>query len=229
LVIAGRDGAAAARAALAKLDQAEGNDRKVVEAILASLEAMRLAEAGKLGDARAQLERAQQAHADTPEVHIAAAVVLAASPLTDLSKSEIAELKRTGLVKYPDAAPRRVGEALSELDWSRQQRRGLGTTYAFQGPGVERTMESLEEQLRAFYPYAVEFQPDPVTTFAFKNESPRKIDVEVDAEGFERSIEVKPQQTQTIRLPEAGLVKLRHGKVSGTFVAEPYTKVHVGL
>ena len=131
-----------------------------VQAILESMAVHARLTEGDLEGARAALARAQAASPEQPEVHVATAEILFASPVSGLSRPQLKELKKNGMVRYPGDEPRRCGEALSELAWAREQAKGLGEGYLFRGPGSEGRIDALERQIRAFYPFPVEFNAD---------------------------------------------------------------------
>src|SRR5690606_33944481 len=143
LILAGRGKFDEAKAALRGIGIGTQGHAEV-EAVLLALEVDRLLAAGKTRDARAVLDRAQAQAPDLPEVHVAMAQMLAVTPVDDLSRSEVAEVAKNGLVAYPEGKIVRVGEALSELDWSKQQLTGLGATYPYRGPDTRQRIETLE-------------------------------------------------------------------------------------
>ena len=228
LVVAGQGDLAAAREKLEGIgSETKGHDE--VAAILSALEVDRLVLAGQLDAARTELEQARKRAADLPEVHIAAAQVLARTPLSELSKAEQAEVRKVGLVSYPQNRITRVAEALSELDWSRQQIRGLGTTYPYRAPDTTRRIDALEKELKAFYPYPVKFQGDPRAVLVLRNTGADAMNVEFDGGGVASPAQIAPGETAKVVVPEPGLVKLSYRGTTAALVAEPYTEVEVAL
>ena len=198
-----------------------------VEAILESMAVHdRLAD-GDLVGARAALGRAQAASSETPEVHVAMAELLVVTPIADVSKKALKELKKYGLVKYPNDEVNRYGEALSELAWAREQAKGLGEGSLFRGPGSDARMAALERQIRAFYPFAVEFNADSTTILRLRGAGG---EVQVRGPGdFAQTVAVPAGGAGEVTLRTPGLVTLRLGKRTMTLVTEPYTKLTVEL
>jgi tetratricopeptide (TPR) repeat protein len=205
-------------------------DTKGHNEVLAILESMivhdKLGE-GDIEGARAALVRAQAASAEQPEVHVAGAELLVVSPVAGLPKKAIKELKKTGLVKYPNDEVNRYGEALSELAWAREQAKGLGEGYLFRGPGIDGRMDALERQIKAFYPFGVEFNPDSTTIMKLRGSGGSVL---VRGPGdLAETVFVPAGGSSEVVVPEPGLVTLRVGSRTMTLVTEPYTKLTVEL
>jgi Flp pilus assembly protein TadD len=206
------------------------SDTKGHSEVLAILESMivhdRLAE-GDVAGAREALTRAQAANAEQPEVHVAMAELLVVSPVEKLPKKAVKEVKKSGLVKYPNDEINRYGEALSELAWAREQARGLGEGYLFRGPGSDKRMDALERQIKAFYPFTVEFNPESTTILKLRGSGG---EVEVRGPGdFAQTVFVPAGGSSEVVVREPGLVTLRAGKRTVALVTEPYTKMTVEL
>ena len=198
-----------------------------VQAILESMAVHTKLTEGDLEGARAALARAQAASAELPEVHVAIAEILLASPVSGLGKKELKELKKNGIVKYPEDVPTRCGEALSELAWAREQARGLGEGYLFRGPGVDGRMDAIERQIRAFYPFAVEFNADASAILRIRGTGGS---VQVRGPGgFEQTVSVPAGGSSEVTVGQPGLVTLRVGKRTMALVSEPYTKLTLEL
>lgn len=198
--------------------------------VLAILESMvvreRLAE-GDIPGARAALARAQAANSEQPETHVAIAELLMVTPVEGLPKKAAKELSKSGLVKYPDGAINRYGEALSELAWAREQAKGLGDGYLFRGPGIDAHMDKLERQIRAIYPFPVEFNADATAILKLKGSGG---EVTVRGPGdFEQTVAVPAGGSGEVTVGQTGLVTLRVGKRTVALVTEPYTKLTVQL
>lgn len=210
--------------------QALPKDTKGHNEVLSILESMivhdRLAE-GDVEGARAALVRAQAASAEQPEVHVASAELLVVSPIANLPKKAGKELKKTGLVKYPNDEVNRYGEALSELAWAREQAKGMGEGYLFRGPGIDGRMDALERQIKAFYPFGVEFNPDSTTIIKLRGSGGS---VQVRGPGdLAETVFVPAGGSSEVVVPQPGLVTLRVGSRTMTLVTEPYTKLTVQL
>jgi hypothetical protein len=205
-------------------------DTKGHNEVLAILESMivhdKLGE-GDIEGARAALVRAQAASAEQPEVHVAGAELLVVSPVAGLPKKAIKELKKTGLVKYPNDEVNRYGEALSELAWAREQAKGMGEGYLFRGPGIDGRMDALERQIKAFYPFGVEFNPDSTTIIKLRGSGGSVL---VRGPGdLAETVFVPAGGSSEVVVPQPGLVTLRVGSRTMTLVTEPYTKLTVQL
>lgn len=226
LAIAGMKDVGKAQQVLAALPK----DTKGYNEVTAILESMVVHD--KLGEddlegARAALARAQAASSEQPEVHVAMAEMLFVSPVVGLAKKALKDIKKSGLVKYPNDEVNRYGEALSELAWAREQAKGLGEGYLFRGPGIDGRMDALERQIRVFYPFPVEFNPDSTTILKLRGAGG---EVLVRGPGdFEETVSLPAGGSSEVTVREPGLVTLRVGKRTVVLVTEPYTKLTVEL
>jgi tetratricopeptide (TPR) repeat protein len=203
--------------------------RAEVEAILESLHVNELLARDDMEGAQRALERAKAAYPDLPEVHVAIAQLLALTPVEDLTRGQIKDLRRRGLFDYPGGHVNRYGEALSELDWARKQAQGLGRGYPYRGPATEQIMSRLEQQIRAFFP-KVEFQGQPTMVLTLGNTSSSALDVAISGpEGFEEFVLVPAGEKRAVTIPEPGFVRLRIENRRVSMAAEPYTKLEVDL
>jgi len=210
--------------------QALPKDTRGYNEVLAILESMqvhdRLAEEDLEG-ARAALARAQAASSEQPEVHVAMAELLFVTPVAGLPRSAAREVKKNSPVKYPNDEINRYGEALSELAWAREQARGLGEGYMFRGPGIDAKMDSLERQIRAFYPFPVEFNADSTAILKLKGAGGEV--VVRGPGGLDETVFLAPGATREVVVREPGLVSLKIGKRTLALVTEPYTKLTLEL
>lgn len=227
LVTAAKGNVSSALSKLGKVDKkAKGYNE--VSAILASLEVDRLVAAGRLDDARAELERAKKLAPELPEVHVAIAQVLAKTEAAGITRAESSELRK-GPVKYPGGKVVRAAEALSELDWSTQQIRGLGTTYPYRAPGIDKRIRELKESISGYYTHPVKFQSDPKTTLVLKTTDASAASVKVSGNGADATKEIPAGGSAKVVVAKPGVVRLTKGGASVSVLAEPYTEVEVGL
>ncbi|HEY8375498.1 MAG TPA: hypothetical protein VIK91_03370, partial [Nannocystis sp.] len=183
-----------------------------------------------LEGARAALKRAQDASLETPEVHVAMAELLFVTPAAGITKSIVRQLKKNGLIKYPNDEVNRYGEALSELAWAREQARGLGEGYLFRGPGIDNRIANLERQIRSFYPFPVEFNAESTAILRIRFKNGAAGEVGVRAGDTDQTVHVPAgSEGAEIVLREPGLTYFRVGGKTSTFVTEPYTKVTIDL
>lgn len=226
LAIAGMKDLGKAQQVLAALPK----DTKGYNEVTAILESMqvhdKLAE-DDLAGAKEALARAQAASSELPEVHVAMAEMLFVSPVENLAKKALKDVKKLGLVKYPNDEVNRYGEALSELAWAREQAKNLGESYLFRGPGIDGRMDAIERQIRGFYPFPVEFNADSTTILKLRGAG---IEVLVKGPGgFEETVSVPAGGSSEVTVREPGVVTLRVGKRTMVLVTEPYTKLTVEL
>jgi len=227
LLIAGKGELDAAREKLGAVpNSAKGYNE--VTAILAALQALEYVESGKLEAAKTELDLAKRSAKELPEVHIATAAYLAKTE-PSLYKKEAAALRRSGLVSYPGGTPVRAAEALSELEWSRQQLEGLGSGYAYRAPGIEAQLDALQTKIKAFYPFAVKFFGEPKSTLVFANQGGSELTIELAGRSWKKKTTVAPGDKSTVTLDNPGFFEMTYGDESATFVAEPYTEVTITL
>lgn len=202
-----------------------------VTALLLARKAQLAIQAGKIQRGGAFLDAARELAPELPEVHLALAVWLAKTPV-ELSEADEKLLDtKTSVVTYPGPVTR-VGEALSELDWSRRQMRGLGAGYPYQAADTIARLDAVEAELRAFYPYPVEFQNQPHTEFVFHNRRTETASVSVrrpQNTQVSASFELEPGGSRAVLVADLGPVWLDDGARSTTILAEPYTRVLVDL
>jgi tetratricopeptide (TPR) repeat protein len=227
LVLAGKAEHALAQAELDKLDGVQGHAE--VAAILASLQVETLVGRGELDRANELLARARRLAGELPEVHVAIAHVLTATPPDDLSKADRRVLARKGLISYPRGQVTRVGEALSELDWAHQQIRGLGPDYPYRGPDTVGRIQALRDEIRGFYRYEVSFQGDPSTVLELENPHQTAAVVQLRAGDFSADATVQPGATDTVTIPDPGPLHIQWRGTDAVLLAEPYTRVELTL
>ena len=196
--------------------------------MLAALKAIEYVESGKLDAAKTELDLAKRSSKELPEVHIAIAAYLAATE-PSLYKKEKGALRKSGLVKYPGNKAVRAGEALSELDWSKQQLEGLGAGYPYRAPGIEDKLAALEKTIKGYYTFPVKFFGEPKAIFVINNQGGADLQVEMVGRSWKKRAKVAPGDSATITLKNPGFFEMTYGDKSATFVAEPYTQVTLAL
>jgi hypothetical protein len=159
-------------------------------------------------------------------VHVAGRSCCSCRRSPNLPKKAIKELKKTGLVKYPNDEVNRYGEALSELAWAREQAKGIGEGYLFRGPGSTGGW-TLSSARSGVLPVRGRVQPG--------------LDDDHQAAGAGREVLVRGPGdlaetvfvpaggSSEVVVPQPGLVTLRVGSRTMTLVTEPYTKLTVEL
>ncbi len=197
-----------------------------VSAILDSLRVFERLDVGDITGAKEVLARAQATSPDMPEVHVAAAAILALTPVEGLSRKEVKTLRRSSPANY-SAGIFRYGEALSEIVWAREQTKNLGGTYLFRGPGSAARMDALERSIRESYPFGVTFNPDPTTLMTLRRKG-GDVEVEIEGGGVEESVSVS-SSTPPVKLTEPGLVMVTYGREKVAILAESYTGIQVEL
>jgi len=198
-----------------------------VTAILASMQVYEKLDVGDVAAAKEALVKAQAASPDMPEVHVAAAAILARTPVEGLSKKDVKTLRRSALANY-SAGIFRYGEALSEIVWAREQSKNLGDAYLFRGPGSEAQMDQVERRIRESFPFGVTFNPDPTTLLTLRKKS-GDAEVQIEGGGVEMSVSVGASGPSPIKLTESGLVILSYGREKVAILAESYTGLQVEL
>jgi len=197
-----------------------------VSAILDSMRVFERLDVGDVTGAKEALARAQETSPDMPEVHVAAAAILAVSPVEGLSRKDVKTLRRSALANYSTGILR-YGEALSEIVWAREQTKNLGQTYLFRGPGSGDRMDSLERSIRESYPFGVTFNPDPTTLMTLRRKG-GDVEVTIEGGGVEESVSVS-SSTPPVKLTEPGLVIVSYGRERVAILAESYTGIQVEL
>lgn len=211
-------------------ESAEGYDQ--VSAIVIAREVERLVQKGKIEDARAQLKDAQAMAGELPEVRIATARVLAATEPDGLLKKELAQLRFSKLVKYPKRKVTRLAEALAELTLARKALEGEGSKAPYRAADSLKRIEAFEAELRAIYPLPVEFVAEAQSVLTVKNAGTEPIELTVegrDGASLARPATLAAGEGKTVTIKRPGLVTLGYGNRTAVWLAEPHTKVEVGL
>ncbi len=229
LVLAGKNQVDNALRIAESVPQSARGHSEVV-AVLESMKVHTFLKAGNLEQAELALARAQTASNEAPETHLAAAAVLAATPIRDISRKSQKLLKKKGTIRYPDNEINRYGEALSEISWARTQVKNQGDKYLFRGPTFAKDLEALERRIRQFYPYAVEFNEDATTIIELIGKS-GGFDVRLRGpdDVSEDLFVGSGKRAGPVTLVVPGLVTIKYGKRTLTFYTEPYTKLTVEL
>lgn len=203
--------------------------RGEVLAILWSLRVNEKLVARDIEGAETALRKARAAKAEMPEVHVAAAQVLALTPVEGIDARAKKELGKRGLMHYPSGLYNRYGEALSELDWAKAQSEGLGPRFPYRGPSTEGRVKSLEEQIRAFYPFPIKFQAEASAVLVIRAKA-GATSVLVEAPGgFRQEVAVSREEPGRVTIPEPGLTRLKLGKKRVALITEPYTVMTADL
>ncbi len=234
-VVFGSEGQiAAARDELGKLSPKTPGFR-TVDSLLYAMEVDELMADGKLGEAIELVDFGKRADPSVPEIHVAAAQVLMATPFEDMLKKEQSNLRRRGLVKYPRGKhrPTKAGEALSELAWARKAKAAQDKLFPFQDPGLEDRLAQTEASIKAFYTLPVEFISDPKTIIVLKNTGTAKQEVVVQrGRFFRKKKKIAPGETAEVEMTKGGVVTFTYGgdeEKEAMFIAEPHTKVEISL
>lgn len=200
--------------------------------VIGILEGMVVFERLRVGDydgAKAALERAQASAPEHPEVHVAAAAFLAATPILGISKKDAALLRKSGLARYGDSI-HRYGEALSEIAWAREQAKSLGDSYQWRGPGAATRAADLERSIHERYPFEVEFNGQPTTVLTLRSADGRTVEVQVTGPGgLDESVFVSGTGPQPLTVSDAGVITFTYDRRKVVFFAESYTAVTVKL
>jgi hypothetical protein len=228
VLLAASDQVGTAKTKLAKVDD-KARGKKEVGALLEVMNVDDLVASGKVAEAKAAVDRAKAAGgSELPEVHIALAEVLAATPVEGLKKADLDLLKAKGLVKYP-GKPTRVGEALSELAWAAKAQKAQGRDWPFRAPGFDARDKALRDKVGAYYTASVEFQGEPKAVLALSSGAAEPLAVKVGGSGADTSVTVPAGQSVDVAVPRPGVVTLDYGGTSAAFLAEPYTRVALKL
>lgn len=227
LMIAGEGDINAARAELKKVP-AEAKGKVEVRSILYAMDVETYLKAGQLGNAQTSLDYAKRGGEDLPEVHVAAAQILAVTPAKGPKKSELAALKKSDKIKYPGGKVVKAAEALSELAFAKKVKNAAAEDWPFRGPGLDKRIADLESDL-SYYPYEVEFQKDATTTIVFENKGKAAVDVTATAKWFNGKATVEPGGTAEVVVKRPIVVEVAYGDTTFPFLAEPYTKVTIPL
>lgn len=223
--------------ALGKLDHAfrmldkippKTEGRPEVSAILWSVRVAEQLAEGDLAGAAVSLEKARQAYEQMPEVHVATAQLLAMSPIAGLPASAAGELRKRGLMRYPEGGIHRYGEALGELHWARTQSEALGPRYPYRAPSTDVLIDSLEGQIRAFYPFTIEFNPEPTTILVLRSRAPARVVVEAPG-GVRETVEAADGRPARLTIAEPGLTRITVGRTVRALITEPYVQLTVDL
>ncbi|HVH97702.1 MAG TPA: tetratricopeptide repeat protein [Enhygromyxa sp.] len=210
-------------------DAAPGKDAEQVKAILYSIQAFQALEAGSIPKAEAALAEAEQLAADLPEVRLARAYVLAESRNDELKTKELQEARKIAGFDYPGARVNQYPGALAYLDRARKRIAEQGVLHPFRGPEFDRRASELEQKIRAFYPYDVEWFSGDGGMIELIAEGGQK-DVEYSGPRWLKGTAIaSPGKTAEIPVPNLGVVTLQiDGKQVGVIV-EAHAHIKIKL
>lgn len=198
--------------------------------ILSALRVRELVEMGELDAARAALEPLQSEHGNVPESHLVAAMVLAKSPVEDLSRKERkAALSAKSIVDYPGEVYR-YAEALAEVGWVKTAMAAERKDKLFVAPWLGVELARLDRELNAAYPHAVEFRADPEPVVVLHNTSNGYLDIVVRGpDGMLEELGIPSGDRTEFTVPTSGLLTITMDRSKQFFVAEPYSRVTLRL
>ena len=213
-----------------EIDKAKkGKDKKEVKAILYALEVFAQLDAGKMAKVYSALTQAQNLGFDLPEVNLARAYVLAESRNEDLKTDAMKDARKEGGIAYPKARVNQYPGALAYIDRARDRIREQGVLHPFRGPGFDTRAKELEDRIRAFYPYEVEYYAGTGGL------------VEIIAEGGQKEVEYKgphwlkgtavasPDSSAEIPVVHVGLIWLEYDGKRLAVVVEANTHIKIKL
>jgi hypothetical protein len=145
----------------------------------------------------------------------------------NLPKKAGKELKKTGLVKYPNDEVNRYGEALSELAWAREQAKGLGRGLPVPRAGDRRADGRSRAPDQGVLPVRGRVQPG----LDDHHQAARvgRVGAGARTGDLAETVFVPAGGSSEVVVPQPGLVTLRVGSRTMTLVTEPYTKLTVQL
>ncbi len=198
--------------------------------ILSALRIRELVEMGELEAAQGALAELQATHGDVPEGHLVAAMVLAKTPVEELSKRDRKAAKSSKcLVTYPGEVFR-YAEALAELAWVKTaMAANSDKDKLFVAPWLGTELARVDRELQAAYPHAVEFRADPEPVVVLHNAGAGFLDVAVEGEELEEEFGIPTGEKSQFVVPVPGLIRLRINGEKRVFVAEPYATVTIRL
>jgi Tfp pilus assembly protein PilF len=201
-------------------DAAPGKDTDQVKAILLTAEGFEALDAGTLAKAQASLEEAERLAEDLPEVRLLRAYVLAESR-NELKAKELQEVRKIAGFDYPGARVNQYPGALAYLDRARKRLAEQGVLHPFRGPEFQRRMTELEQKIRAFYPYEVEWFSSKGGVIEIIAEGGQKDVVYSGPRWLKGTAIASPGKTAEIPVPNVGVVTLDFdGKQVGVIVEE---------
>jgi thioredoxin-like negative regulator of GroEL len=202
-------------------DAAKGKDAEQVKAILYATQAFQALDSGSLPKAEGYVAEAEQLAADLPEVRLARAYVLAESRNDELKTKELQEARKIAGFEYPGARVNQYAGALAYLDRARKRIAEQGVLHPFRGPEFDRRASELDQKIRAFYPYEVEWFSSNGGMIELIAEGGQK-DVEYSGPRWLKGTAIaSPGKTAQIPVPNIGVVTLNiDGKPVGVIVEE---------
>jgi len=138
-------------------DAIPGKDNDQVKAILYTLLAFEMIDAGNVNKAASHVAEATKLASELPEVHLARAYVLAGQRNESLTRKDLQEARKTAAFSYPGGQINQYPGALAHLDRARKRLTEQGALHPFRGPDLNRRVAELEQKIAAFYPYEVEW------------------------------------------------------------------------
>jgi thioredoxin-like negative regulator of GroEL len=210
--------------------QTKGKDRTEVEAILHALEVFAYLDEAKMAKAYDALDKAQRLGADLPEVRLARAYVLAESRNEDIKKKDdLKDARQLGGFSYPKGRINQYPGALANLDRARDRVREQGVLHPFRGPGFETRAAALEQKIKAFYPYEVEWYAGKGGMIQIVAKSGQETVEYRGPRWLKGSAVASPGFEAEIPVENPGLVYLEHNGKEIAIVVEANTQIKIEL
>jgi len=203
-----------------------GHDRAT--AVFYTIRARERLEAAQYTAAGSDINRARDLAPNLLEVRLARAEYMAATRFGGLTKAAAKEFREIGEFDYPSNRVNRYGEALAQIAFIRQRFDDAAKADPLRGPQFEDRMETLEANIRSFYPYGVDWRADHKTQLTFENdgETPMPVEVAGMRRGA-RTIEVPPHGSGELVLDEPGYVRVVTPHRELGLFAEPGVRIDI--
>jgi hypothetical protein len=207
----------------------KGDDVDKVAAILHSLDAIALVEAGDIPKGWAALAQAEAKNDDLPEVHLARAYLLSEERNEDLKKKDLQDARAMSAFSYPGGRVNQYASSLAHLDRARSLIAAQGVLYPWRGAGFDAKLDALQQKIKAFYPYEVTWYEGKGGLLEITAEGGQK-DVEVSGPRWLKVTAIaSPGKPAEVEVPSIGLVLLGYDGKQAGIVVESHAHIKVGL